>query len=157
MVVPYVLHREQWIARPIEAVFAFFADARNLEAITPAWLGFRILTPEPITMRSGSRIQYRLFWHGLPMRWLTEIESWNPPSEFVDVQLKGPYRCWRHTHRFESIDGGTLMRDEVRYAIPFGFLGQLAHGWLVKAELNSLFDYRAAMISNLLGARSGHE
>jgi ligand-binding SRPBCC domain-containing protein len=107
----YLVQREQWIPRPIEHVFAFFADARNLEAITPAWLGFRILSPEPIATRAGARICYRLRWHGLPLRWLTEIESWKPPTDFVDVQLRGPYRLWHHTHRFESVNGGTRMRD----------------------------------------------
>jgi ligand-binding SRPBCC domain-containing protein len=156
-VVVYVLLREQRFPRPIEDVFAFFADARNLERITPVWLGLQTLSPQPIVMRSGSRILYRLRWHGLPMRWLTEIESWNPPTEFADVQLRGPYRLWHHTHRFEPIDGGTLMRDEVRYAIPFALLGRLAHSWLVRSDLEALFDYRAVMISSILGAWSVHE
>jgi ligand-binding SRPBCC domain-containing protein len=153
-VVPHVLVREQWFPRPIEDVFAFFADARNLEVITPAWLGFRILSPQPIVMRSGTRIRYRLRWHGLPVRWLTEIESWNPPTKFADVQLRGPYRLWHHSHRFESIEGGTLMCDEVRYAIPFALPGQLACARLVRSELEAIFDYRSVTISNILGARS---
>jgi ligand-binding SRPBCC domain-containing protein len=151
-VVPYLLLREQWIPRPIEAVFAFFADAENLEAITPTWLGFRILSRRPIGMTSGSRILYQLRWHGLPIRWLTEIETWNPPTEFADVQLRGPYRLWRHTHRFEPVNGGTRMIDEVHYALPFGLLGRLTHARLVKPALESLFDYRTVMISKILGA-----
>jgi ligand-binding SRPBCC domain-containing protein len=156
-VIPHVLLREQWFPRPIEGVFAFFADARNLEEITPGWLGFQVLSPQPIGMRSGTRILYRIRWHGLPMRWLTEIASWNPPTGFADVQLRGPYRLWHHTHRFESVDGGTLMRDEVRYAMPFALLGQFAHAWLVKSELEALFNYRAVALSNILGARPAHE
>src|SRR5689334_13428786 len=131
-VTPYVLQREQWIPRPLEEVFAFFADAGNLEAITPAWLGFRILTPRPIVMRPGAHIRYQLGWHGIPLRWLTEIETWEPPHEFVDVQLQGPYRLWHHTHRFEAADGGTVMRDVVRYALPLGLLGRFAHALLVR-------------------------
>ena len=87
----FVLEREQWIPRPLDDVFAFFSDAKNLEAITPSWLGFRILTPEPIVMRPGAKIVYMLRWHGFPVRWVTEIRNWDPPTGFVDVQLKGPY------------------------------------------------------------------
>ena len=154
---PYLLQREQWIPRPIEDVFAFFADARNLEAITPPWLGFQILSPEPIAMRSGARILYQLRWHGFPVRWVTEIQTWNPPTEFIDVQARGPYRLWHHTHRFQPVDGGTLMRDVVRYALPLGPLGRLAHAWLVKSDLKAIFDYRAAKVSEILEAWSAHE
>lgn len=154
---PYLLQREQWIPRPIGDVFAFFADARNLEAITPPWLRFQILSPEPIVMRSGSQILYRLRWRGFPVRWLTEIQSWNPPTEFIDVQTKGPYRLWHHTHRFEPVNGGTLMRDLVRYALPFGPLGRLAHAWLVRSELRAIFDFRGRRVSDILGTLSVHE
>jgi ligand-binding SRPBCC domain-containing protein len=154
---PYILRREQWIPRPIEDVFAFFADARNLEEITPAWLGFRILSPQPIVMRRGARIQYRLRWHGVALRWLTEIQSWNPPHEFVDVQAQGPYRLWHHTHSFEAMDGRTLMRDVVRYILPLGRLGRLAHSWRVQADLEAIFDYRALQVSEILGSRCAHE
>lgn len=156
-VCPYFLRREQWIPQPIEDVFAFFADARNLEEITPAFLGFRILSPKPIDMRPGARIQYRLRWHGLALRWLTEIQTWNPPNEFVDVQVQGPYRLWHHTHRFEAVDGETLMRDMVRYVLPFGLLGQLAHAWVVKSDLEAIFDYRALKVSEIFGSRCAHE
>jgi ligand-binding SRPBCC domain-containing protein len=149
----YVLQREQWIPRPIEHVFDFFADARNLEAITPPWLDFRILTPEPIRMGSGTLIRYRLRWHGLPLRWLTEIQRWNPPTEFIDVQLQGPYRLWHHMHHFRPADGGTLMQDVVRYALPLGPLGRLAHAWRVQSDLEAIFDFRASKVSELLGGR----
>lgn len=155
-VTPYVLQREQWIPQPIEEVFAFFADARNLEAITPPWLGFQILSPEPIVMAPGTLIEYRLRWHYLPMRWVTEIRSWNPPIGFMDVQLSGPYRLWEHTHRFQAVDGGTRMGDVVRYALPFGLLGRMAHAWVVKADLEGIFDYRARKVSEFLGNACTH-
>ena len=94
-------------------------------------------------MRPGARIEYRLRWHGFPLRWVTEIRTWDPPTGFVDVQFRGPYRLWHHTHRFQAVDGGTLMRDMVRYVLPFGLLGRLAHAWVVKADLEAIFDYRA--------------
>ncbi len=147
-----VLHREQWIPRPLDQVFAFFSDAKNLGAITPAWLGFRILSPEPIVMRSGAQIVYTLRLHGFPVRWVTEISRWDPPNGFDDVQLKGPYSFWHHNHSFEPIDGGTLMGDTVRYALPFGLVGRLAHACVVKAELNRIFDYRAKKVYELLAA-----
>lgn len=140
----------------MEDVFAFFADARNLEAITPLWLGFQILTLEPIAMAQGTLIEYRLCWHCLPMRWVTEMRSWNPPIGFMDVQLRGPYRLWEHTHRFQAVDGGTRMCDVVRYALPFGFLGRIAHAWVVKDDLEGIFDYRARKVSALLGNACTH-
>lgn len=146
----HVLQREQLIPRPIDEVFAFFADAANLEAITPPWLGFHILTPTPIAMHTGARIRYRLRWHGLPMHWLTEIESWAPPTRFVDWQVQGPYRLWHHTHEFEPVANGTRMRDVVRYALPLGCLGRLAHRWRVRKDLDAIFDYRAVKVSELL-------
>jgi ligand-binding SRPBCC domain-containing protein len=148
----YQLKREQWIPQPIEEVFAFFGDARNLEAITPAWLGFRILSPEPIVMRAETHIVYRLSWHRVPIRWVTKIFCWDPPTGFVDVQIHGPYSHWHHSHSFRSVDGKTLMRDVVRYGLPFGMVGQLAHHLLVKSDLNAIFDYRARKIAELLGA-----
>jgi ligand-binding SRPBCC domain-containing protein len=148
-----VLQREQWIPRPLDDVFAFFSDAKNLGAITPPWLGFRILIPEPIVMRSGAKIIYMLRWHGLPVRWVTEITRWDPPTGFDDVQLKGPHSFWHHIHSFQPLDGGTLIGDSVRFALPFGLLGRLAHAWAVKAELNTIFDYRANKVSELLGAQ----
>jgi ligand-binding SRPBCC domain-containing protein len=143
------LQREQWLARPIDEVFAFFADAKNLEAITPPWLGFRILTPEPILIGAGTLIHYRLRWHGLPLRWLTEIAEWNPPRSFVDVQRRGPYALWHHTHQFEPHKDGTWMRDFVRYALPLGLLGSLMHRLIVRRNLEAIFDYRARKVSEI--------
>lgn len=148
----YALHREQHIPRTLDEVFAFFADAGNLEAITPPWLNFRIETPRPIELRDGTVIDYCLRWHGVPLRWRSEIAEWTPPDRFVDVQLRGPYSHWRHTHTFEATDQGTLMRDDVEYALPLGSLGRLAHRLLVRRQLETIFDYRCQRVAELLGS-----
>jgi ligand-binding SRPBCC domain-containing protein len=145
--VPYVLKRTQRVALPVERVFAFYAEARNLEAITPPWLGFRVLTPGTIAMREGALIEYRLRLHGVPLRWRTRIAVWEPPRRFVDVQLRGPYSLWEHTHDFAEVEGGVEIRDRVRYALPFGPLGALAHGLLVRRDLDRIFDFRAAAVT----------
>jgi ligand-binding SRPBCC domain-containing protein len=147
----HVLTREQELPGSPGEVFPFFGDARNLEAITPPWLGFRVITPEPIAMAPGTLIEYRLKLHGVPIRWRTTIAVWDPPHRFVDVQLSGPYRMWHHTHDFApAADGsGTLMRDTVRYALPFGPLGSLAHGLLVRRDLDRIFDFRRKRITAL--------
>jgi ligand-binding SRPBCC domain-containing protein len=106
--------------RPVEEVFAYFSVACNLAELTPPWLGFRILTPGPVQIAAGTKLRYRLGWHGVPVNWTTEIRRWDPPFRFVDVQLTGPYGLWHHTHRFEARSGGTRMTDVVRYRLPFG-------------------------------------
>jgi ligand-binding SRPBCC domain-containing protein len=148
----HVLHREQRLPRPPEEVFAFFADARNLEAITPPLLRFRVVTPEPIDMRVGTFIQYRLRLHGVPVTWHTSIQYWSPPRRFVDVQVRGPYALWHHTHAFEPVDGGraTRMTDTVRYALGLGALGELAHRALVRRDLERIFDFRARRVPALV-------
>ncbi len=139
----HVLTREQRLLAPPEQVFPFFGDALNLEAITPPWLGFRVITPGPIEMAAGTLIEYRLKLHGVPIRWRTRIAAWEPPVRFVDEQMSGPYKLWHHTHDFEPLaDGGTLMRDTVRYALPLGPLGEIAHRALVRGDLARIFDYR---------------
>jgi hypothetical protein len=146
-----VLRREQVLPGTPGEVFPFFADARNLEAITPPWLGFRVVTPSPIDMRAGALIEYRLKLRGVPLRWRTRIAVWDPPRRFVDVQLSGPYRLWHHTHDFEPDGaGGTVMRDTVRYAIPFGPLGRIAHALVVRRDLDAIFRFRhAAVLASL--------
>jgi hypothetical protein len=135
-------------------VFPFFGDARNLEAITPPLLRFRVLTPDPIEMRVGTLIQYRLRLHGLPISWLTSIQAWDPPHRFVDVQVRGPYALWHHTHTFAPDgDGGTVMRDVVRYAIGFGPLGDLANRLFVARDVAAIFDFRRAEVARRLAAR----
>jgi ligand-binding SRPBCC domain-containing protein len=132
------LRSETWLPRPLDEVFGFHADAANLQAITPPWLDFRILSPLPVQMREGAIIEYRLALRRIPLRWLTEITAWEPPHRFVDEQRRGPYRLWVHEHRFETRDQGTLVSDHVQYAVP---LGLLAH-WAVVPDLRRIFSYR---------------
>jgi ligand-binding SRPBCC domain-containing protein len=150
----HVLHREQRLDGTPEEVFPFFADARNLEAITPPLLRFRVVTPGPIEVRAGTFIQYRLRLHGVPVTWHTIIQEWDPPHRFVDVQVHGPYTLWHHTHRFAAIPDSdpprTLMTDTVRYAIGFGPFGELAHRALVRRDVEAIFAYRAARVPALL-------
>jgi ligand-binding SRPBCC domain-containing protein len=150
----HVLERTQLIPRPRGEVFAFFEDARNLERITPPALRFRILTPEPIVIREGALIDYRLSLWGVPFRWRTRIELHEPGVRFVDLQLRGPYRLWRHLHVFEDAPGGTLMRDRVEYELPLGPLGALAHLLLVRRQLAAIFDHRREVIAALFPARA---
>lgn len=150
----YRLIREQIISRPLDEVFAFFADARNLEALTPPWLRFEILTPGEIEMRVGSIIQYALRVHGLPIHWTTSITVWNPPFEFVDVQLRGPYVLWHHRHTFEPIGNSTRMIDEVNYRLPLGWIGRAMHSVIVRRDLKTIFDYREQAVKQLLEAAS---
>ncbi len=138
-----ILEREQRVELPIEQAFAFYGDAHNLERITPPLLRFEVITPGPIEMGVGTLIEYRLRLHRVPVRWRTRIEAWEPPRRFVDVQIKGPYSLWEHTHTFEEDgSGATIIRDRVRYSIPFGPLGELADRLLVQRDLRQIFDYR---------------
>jgi ligand-binding SRPBCC domain-containing protein len=140
----HVLEREQLLPQPPGVVFPFFADARNLEAITPPLLRFRVVAPAPIEMRAGTLLQYRLRLHGLSLDWLTRIAEWVPGERFVDEQIAGPYKLWHHTHEFEPRgDGATLMRDTVRYALPLWPLGELSAP-LVRRDLARIFDFRHA-------------
>jgi ligand-binding SRPBCC domain-containing protein len=143
------LERELVVPRPITEVFDFFARAENLERITPPWLRFRVLTPGPIAMGSGTLIDYRLRLHGLPLRWRSRIEIWEAERRFVDQQVHGPYRHWRHLHEFAPVGQGTRVRDRVEYALPLGWLGQLGMP-LVRRDLARIFDYRGAAVARLL-------
>ncbi len=138
----HVLHREQRLPAPLGDTFELFADARALEDITPPWLGLRVVTPGRIPMAPGTLIAYRLRLHGVPLRWLTRIAVWEPGRRFVDVQVSGPYALWHHVHDFERSGDGTLMRDTVRYALPLGPLGELAHRLFVRRDLAAIFDFR---------------
>ena len=140
------METRQWLPRPLADVFTFFADAGNLEAITPPWLRFRILTPRPIAMRAGARIRYRIRLRGLPIGWETEITAWDPPRRFVDEQLRGPYRVWIHEHEFAERDGGTEVRDRVRYAVPGGFIVDRV---VVRRDVRRIFEHRARRLEEL--------
>ena len=150
----YVLERRQRLELPVQRAFEFYAEARNLALITPPWMGFEVITPGPIEMRPGALIDYRLKLHGVPVRWRTRIVVWEPPLRFVDIQVRGPYALWEHTHTFEP-DGehAVLIGDRVRYAIPLGPLGRAAHTAFVKRDLKQVFDYRALAVTERL--RSG--
>ena len=135
----FLFHAQLWLPRLRAEVFSFFADAHNLEAITPPWLKFEVFTPRPIAMRPGTLIDYRIRIHGVPVRWRTEITGWQPPYQFVDEQLRGPYTLWHHTHTFEECDGGTICTDQVRY-YPRG--GALMNKLFVRRDVEKIFDYR---------------
>ncbi|MEI6244378.1 MAG: SRPBCC family protein [Acidobacteriota bacterium] len=147
----YRIAKSLWVPRPIDDVFEFFGNAANLELMTPPWLAFKILTPEPIEMRPGTTIDYRISLRGLPMRWRSQITTWNPPFEFVDEQLTGPYRRWHHRHTFESRDGGTLVGDEVNYDV---LGGNLIHRVFVEGDLRKIFAFREETMLRLFGATS---
>jgi len=135
----FVLQTELWLPKPRSVVFPFFAEARNLEAITPTWLCFEVLTPAPIEMQAGALIDYRIRVHGIPILWRTEIAEWNPPHSFVDVQRCGPYKLWHHTHTFEERDGGTLCADRVRCR-PRG--GAFVNWLFVRRDVERILAYR---------------
>lgn len=145
----YLLRTRVTLSHPIDRVFRFFADAANLARITPPQLGFIIRTPSPITMAPGTRIDYTIKLWGVPLRWRTEITRWNPPYEFEDTQLSGPYAKWVHRHRFNAEGADTVMEDEVRYRLPFGIAGRLAH-FVVRRQLRRIFTYREEAIHTLL-------
>jgi len=141
-----MLRATQVIPLARAALFPFFADARNLAVITPPAMGFRIRTPEPIVMREGMLIDYTVRVAGVPLRWRTRITGWNPPTEFADEQLRGPYALWRHRHQFTALDEGhTRMDDEVLFRLPLAPLGNIAAPF-VKHELRKIFRYRHAAI-----------
>jgi uncharacterized protein (TIGR01777 family) len=141
---------EQRLPRPPGQVFSFFSNPANLEKITPAFLRFRVLGTTTAPIGAGTLIDYALRLHGIPLRWQSRIESWTPNRLFVDVQTRGPYALWHHCHEFEPDDGGTVIRDRVRYRLPFGALGDLIAGWLVRRDLEAVFDFRRQRIEELL-------
>jgi ligand-binding SRPBCC domain-containing protein len=148
----HLLETETVVRIARREVFTFFSDASNLMRITPPTLGFKILTPLPIHMQEGTLIDYTILLHRLPLRWRTRINRWNPPFEFIDEQLQGPYRKWVHHHIFDEVDAGTTrIRDRVQYALPFQPLGELALP-LVRAQLDFIFRFRQKTILEIFPA-----
>jgi len=145
----HTLIREQFLSQTPEEVFAFYADARNLERITPPWLHFRILNDGPIAMQPGTLIDYRIRVRGLPVNWRTRITVWDPPHRFVDVQIRGPYRTWEHTHEFHAVAGGTLVRDLVSYELPAGWLGEMVRRLFVARDVAAIFDHRRTALASI--------
>ena len=147
----FAFQSETCVPRPRSEVFPFFAEARNLQTLTPPWLKFEVLTPSTIILRPGTLIDYRITVHGFPIRWRTEIAEWDPPHRFVDVQLSGPYKLWHHTHTFEERDGGTLCLDQVRYR-PRG--GALINWLFVRRDVEMVFQYRQQRLRELFSNQS---
>ena len=144
---PYRLETRTFVPAPLPEVFGFFADARNLETITPAFLRFKVLTPE-VAMQVGARIDYKLRLRGLPFRWQSEITQWEPNVRFKDEQRRGPYHYWRHLHLFREDGDGTIVEDGVEYDVPGG---SLVHQWLVSPELVRIFKYRQDALARIFG------
>jgi ligand-binding SRPBCC domain-containing protein len=149
----HVLETSQWLSSPLDETFAFFSDPQNLARITPPSLDFVLTTSGPILMRAGARFDYRLRYRGLPLSWTSLIEVWEPNVRFLDVQVRGPYRLWRHEHGFEARDGGTSIEDRVEYELPFYPLGEVVHGLLVRPDLERIFAFRNAATESLLSRR----
>jgi ligand-binding SRPBCC domain-containing protein len=146
------LTTEVWLPRPVEEVFAFFADPRNLDALTPSWLHFHIESVPERELGAGATIAYRLRWRWLPLAWRTEITAWEPPFRFVDTQRQGPYRLWVHEHTFAERNGGTLVRDRVEYAIPGGPLEPMLDRFLVGPDVAAIFAHRQRQLRERFGA-----
>ena len=141
---------EQWVPQPVEKTFSFFKEARNLEKITPKFLNFKILNQSTPEIQEGTKINYRLSLHGLPVSWISKITDWKPNQKFSDIQVKGPYSHWYHTHEFEEKNGGTLIKDHVLYKVPFGIPGDLVAGKWVRKDLEKVFTHRHKTIDTLL-------
>ena len=143
------LESQLWLPQPRSKVFAFFADAKNLDLITPPWVHFRTITPGPSELRAGMVMDHRLRIHGFPLRWRSEITDWDPPARFVDEQVRGPYRLWIHEHRFDERDDGTLVHDHVRYAVLFDLL---IHRLLIRSDIERIFTYREKKLREIFGS-----
>jgi ligand-binding SRPBCC domain-containing protein len=146
---PHTLHRTTIINRPIEEVFRFFCDPANLNLITPPSYAMKIISRQPIELKKGALIDYRIKVSGIPLRWRTEITEWKPPYYFVDIQLKGPYRLWMHEHRFEAQGNNTVMHDDVQFLSPGWFLEPLVNKWFVEPKIISLFDHRTQCLKKI--------
>lgn len=149
------LERRQVVCGDLSHVFGFFQDPRNLEAITPPWLRFEVVSSSDERVRRGSEIEYRLRWQGIPVRWRSCISEYKEGECFADEMVSGPYRSWYHRHLFRPVPGGSEMIDVVEYELPFGPLGRLVHTAIVRAQLEAIFDYREGAISRIFSASLG--
>lgn len=136
---------------PIAEVFSLFENPSNLLRITPPWLNLKVINPEPVVMRKGAEITYRIRWAGIPLHWKTLITEYEPPLLFVDEQVEGPYRLWRHRHTFTPTPEGVLVADHVDYALPLGWLGRGAQALVVGRQLKAIFQHRRAALAQILG------
>jgi ligand-binding SRPBCC domain-containing protein len=141
------LHRETLVQAPIEVTFAFFADASNLQRLTPSWLSFSLRTPPPIVMHAGLELEYRIRLYGLPMTWTSRIDVWEPGRCFVDRQTIGPYLWWRHEHRFEPAGDATRVIDHVEYLPRAAWIT----GRFVRRDLERIFSYRQRALHEIFG------
>lgn len=158
MKLDYEIKTDITLSSSLDETFALFAEASNLEALTPPELQFQILTPLPIEMKQGAHIKYRLKLFGIPFNWLTEITHWEPGVRFVDEQISGPFRLWVHEHDFSAVDdSSTRIRDRVRYGLPLEPLGRLAHP-IVRSRLDRIFRFREEKVHDLINEmrRSGN-
>ncbi len=146
----YTLEWEMTLPVSVQEAFSIFENPSNLARITPAWLHFRVTSPEPARVYVGAEIRYQIAWLGIPLRWKTIITEYEPPFYFVDEQAKGPYRVWRHHHSLWPSEEGTVIRDRVEYALPFGLLGRLAHFFIVRRQLWRIFAYRQMAMEELI-------
>ncbi|MEO8431680.1 MAG: SRPBCC family protein [Acidobacteriota bacterium] len=148
----YVLSRSQRVEAPLGPVFSFFSDPGNLARITPPWLRFRIHGTPPGRIEPGTRIEYRIRWTVLTLSWVTRITAFTPPSGFQDLQERGPYRTWLHTHSFEADGTGVVIRDRVEYSLPFGPIGRIAHALFVRRQLEGIFEFRRRAVEEIFAA-----
>lgn len=146
-----IFHNTVILYASIDEVFSFFSKAENLELLTPAWLKFKILTPTPILIKKGCLIDYRIKIFGIPVKWKTEITCWQPPHRFIDEQLKGPYKIWKHEHQFIEHDNQTKMIDRVQYQVPGWFLSPIIHNFFVRKAIKNIFKFRSNVIEKILG------
>jgi ligand-binding SRPBCC domain-containing protein len=150
----FILERETFVPAARAEVFAFFSDPHNLARITPLSLGFEVLEAPPAPLRAGQQIRYRIRVLGIPLRWTSLISEWREGTCFVDEQLRGPYKRWRHEHTLRDVDGGVIMSDRVEYELPFGAIGALFGGWWVTRDLERIFEFRGKAIGAIFPART---
>jgi hypothetical protein len=152
----YRLQRSVTVNARIEDAFRFFADPRNLPQITPEWVRFQVVHLEAAPLRAGTTNEYRIRWLGVPLRWRSYIPEYEEPLRFVDEQVRGPYRYWRHEHAFRTVDAGTEVRDVVDYDLPFGPLGSVVHAIVVARQLRGIFDYRERALRGIFASKAAN-